>query len=137
MITYENGEREMFNVETAKSDIPSGVMTYNSWSGKTMSTIGGIIGVVGAVPFGYGAGYMLGWALGGGGKPQPPYDKAFNAAKWMAIIGGIVMIGGFAINLPGETKIKQAIDNYNSALTYRPTLHIGGTQNGIGIAYVF
>ena len=63
--------------------------------------------------------------------------KAFNAAKWMAIIGGIVMIGGFAINLPGETKIKQAIDNYNSALTYRPTLHIGGTQNGIGIAYVF
>ena len=153
MITYENGEREMYNVETTKSDIPSGVMTYNSWSGKisvggvtiengmldryftpedlemyksgkTMSTIGGI-------------GYMLGWALGGGGKPQPPYDKAFNAAKWMAIIGGIVMIGGFAINIPGETKIKQAIDNYNSALTYRPTLHIGGTQNGIGIAYVF
>ena len=34
MITYENGEREMYNVETAKSDIPSGVMTYNSWSGK-------------------------------------------------------------------------------------------------------
>ncbi len=166
MITYENGEREMFNVETAKSDIPSGVMTYNSWSGKisvggvtiengmldryftpedlemyksgkTMSTIGGIIGVVGAVPFGYGAGYMLGWALGGGGKPQPPYDKAFNAAKWMAIIGGLVMIGGLAINIPGENKMKTAIDNYNSALTYRPTLHIGGTQNGIGIAYVF
>ena len=168
MITYENGEREMYNVsqDSNKSNLPSGVMTYNPWSGKvsvggvtiendmldrffttddlaffksgkTMSTVGGIIGVAGACFFGYGAGYLLGWHIGGGGTPVPPYDRPYNAAKWMLIVGGVVTIAGFAINIPGENKMKTAINNYNSALTYRPMLHIGGTENGFGVAYVF
>ena len=43
MITYENGEREMYNTKqetTKESSLPQGVMTYNSWSGKI--SVGGV-----------------------------------------------------------------------------------------------
>lgn len=169
MITYENGEREMYNVESYanKSDMPSGIMTYNSWSGKVsvggitienemlgrfftpedlklynngkaLSTVGGIVSIVGAIPFGYGIGYIIGWNIGGGGTPPSgPYQSNYNAAKIMALVGGVLFAVGLGVNIPGESKIKRAVNNYNSALTYHPSLHLGATDNGIGLAYVF
>lgn len=163
MITYENGERDMFNNQ--KGGLPQGVMTYNSWSGKisvggetienelldrfftpedlrsfksgrTMATVGGIVSIVGAVPFGYGVGYVIGWRIGGG-PTQGENAVSYKNAKVMALIGGAVLAVGLAINIPGEIKVKKAVNNYNQSLSYRPELHIGGTENGIGLAYRF
>jgi hypothetical protein len=169
MITYQNGEREMYNGnnDNKESSLPYGMMTYNSWSGKisvdgvtienemlnrylttedlalfkvgkTMSTVGGIIGIVGAFPFGYGVGYLLGWAIGGGGTPATDtYANALNAAKIMAIVGGVTFGAGLAIGITGEGKVKKVVNSYNSRLSYTPTLHIGATPNGVGLAFVF
>ena len=168
MITYQNGEREMYNVDSNvnKSALPTGIMTYNSWSGKisvggvtienemldrylaaeelaafksgrAMATVGGIMSIVGAIPFGGGVGYLIGWNIGGGGVPSGSYARSYNAATTMAIVGGVLFAAGLAINIPGEAKVKKVVNNYNAALTYRPTLSIGATPNGVGLAFVF
>lgn len=170
MITYENGEREIYNVNTSdtadKGFLPQGVMTYNPWSGKvsvggetienemlsryftpddlhlyqtgkTLSTVGGIIGIVGAFPFGYGAGYLVGWKIGGGGTPVGEYVQPYKAAKVMTLVGGVVMTAGLIIGFTGESKRKTAINNYNSTLAFRPTWQFGATPSGVGLALVF
>lgn len=153
MITYENGEREMYNIEK-NSSLPQGVMTYNSWSGKvsvggvtvenemldrfftpedyqlfkkgkSVSTVGSVLACVGAVPFGYSIGYM-----GAAGETDET-----NLA--MLIGGGVVMIAGIIVGSTGERKMKKAMANYNSALTFQPEFHIGATNYGVGIALVF
>ncbi|MBR5255429.1 MAG: hypothetical protein IKV62_01465 [Bacteroidales bacterium] len=153
MITYENGEREMYNVEK-KSSLPQGVMTYNSWSGKvsvggvtvenemldrfftpedyqlfkrgrSVTTVGSIFAVAGALPFGYSLGYM-----GAAGETDET-----NMA--LLIGGGAVMVAGFIVGFTGESKMKKAIANYNSALTFQPEVHFGATNYGVGIALVF
>ena len=165
MITFENGDRDMFNSESKKSSMPQGLMTYNSWSGKisvggetiendlldryftpedmkmyktgkTMDIIGGIIGIAGAIPFGYGAGYVLGWNLGGGVK-EGEYAQSYNSAKKIMAVGGVALAVGLLISLPGEAKMKKAINNYNQSLSYRPEFSIGATENGFGLAYRF
>ena len=164
MITYENGEREVYN--TSKGSLPSGAMTYNSWSGKvsvggetidndllpryfaeddlarfktgrTLNTVGGIMSLAGAFPFGYGIGYILGWHLAGYGTPQGNYVRPYNSAKLMALIGGAFFVAGLGFSIPGESMIKTSINNYNSTLAYRPTLNIGATENGLGLVLVF
>ena len=157
MITYENGEREMYNTDTAvekKSSLPQGVMTYNSWSGKVsvggvtiedemldryfspddfqlfksgkkVSTVGSILAFAGALPFGYSIGYMA--AAG-------ETDET-NLA--LLIGGGAVMVTGIVVSSLGGKKMKKAMANYNSALTFQPEFHFGATTNGIGLAVVF
>ncbi|MBP5474614.1 MAG: hypothetical protein J6X92_07655 [Bacteroidales bacterium] len=152
MITYENGFREMYNVNNeTKSSLPQGVMTYNSWSGKVSvggitlenemleryftpenynlykkgkrtSTIGGIVGCIGACPFGWSVGTWL-----GGGE--------VNAGLFIG--GGTVMIGGLIVSAIGEKNMKKAINSYNSTLASKPVLNFGATPNGIGLALVF
>lgn len=153
MITYENGEREMYNIDK-KSSLPQGVMTYNSWSGKvsvggvtienemleryftpedyqlfkkgkSVSTVGSILAGVGAVPFGYSIGYM-----GAAGETDET-----NMA--MLIGGGAVMVAGIIVGSMGGRKMKKAMANYNSALTFQPEVHFGATNYGVGIALVF
>ena len=164
MITYENGDREVYN--TSRGSLPSGAMTYNSWSGKvsvggetidndllsryfteddlsrfnkgrTLSTVGGIVSIVGAIPFGYGVGYLLGWHIAGGGTPQGEFVRPYNTCKLMALIGGAFFAAGLGFSIPGESMIKTSINNYNSTLTYRPTLNIGATENGLGLVFCF
>lgn len=155
MITYENGEREMYNTAAEKkSSLPQGVMTYNSWSGKisvggvtieddmldryfspedfqlfkkgkSVSTVGSILAFAGALPFGYSIGYMA--AAG-------ETDET-NLA--LLIGGGAVMVTGIVVSSLGGKKMKKAMANYNSALTFQPEFRLGATANGIGLAIVF
>ena len=154
MITYENGEREMYDTTAEKkSSLPQGVMTYNSWSGKisvggvtiedemldryfspedvqlfksgkSVSTVGSILAYVGALPFGYSIGYMAAGET----------DET-NLA--LLIGGGTVMVTGIVVSSLGGKKVKKAMANYNSALTFQPEFHFGTTANGIGLAVVF
>lgn len=155
MITYENGEREMYNTAAEKkSSLPQGVMTYNSWSGKisvggvtieddmldryfspedfqlfkkgkSVSTVGSILAFAGALPFGYSIGYMA--AAG-------ETDET-NLA--LLIGGGAVMVTGIVVSSLGGKKMKKAMANYNSTLTFQPEFRLGATANGIGLAVVF
>ena len=157
MITYENGEREMYNnkKETEfKSAYPQGIMTYNSWSGKisvggetipsemeeryfspddyelfksgkSLNTIGGIFGIIGALPFGYSIGYM---ASGGDND---------DTNLWLLVGGGSVMAVGLMVSALGGSKMKKAIANYNASLAFQPVIHFGATPSGIGLAVVF
>ncbi|MBP5708534.1 MAG: hypothetical protein J6W61_02060 [Bacteroidales bacterium] len=152
VITYENGMQERFNSNNEASySSPQGVMTYNSWSGKvTMggttlsnemlakyfspeeynefqsgkatSTVGGVIGCIGAFVFGWNIGTLV-----AGGEP--------NTA--MLIGGGAVTAGGLIISAIGEKKMKKAVNSYNTSVVYRPDLRLGATPNGIGLALVF
>ena len=167
MITYQNGEREMYNVNAPeKGGLPQGVMTYNPWSGKvsvggetienellvryftpedlkmyqsgkTTELIGGIVAIASSFPFGYGAGYLIGWHIGGGGTPTGEFVQPYKAAKIMTIVGGVAMTTGLVIAIAGESKRKKAINNYNSSLAFQPTWQFGATPNGIGLAVVF
>lgn len=166
-IQFQNGEIEFYNEEEdAYSVLPTGVMTYNSWSGKisvggetienemldrfftpedlalfrrgkTLDIVGLIVGCIGAVPCGYGGGYLLGWHIGGGGTPTGEFLEPYNNARAMLIVGSIGVAVGLALMIPGSRDIKQAVANYNSSLTFSPTLHFGATQNGVGLALVF
>ncbi len=142
------------NKTTSDYTLPYGVMTYNPWSGnisvagqtiprelenryfdavdfesfksgRRMSNIGGIIGIIGACPFGYGIGYMIG----------------MGEIDWtgigLSVGGGLVMAAGLVIHGLGNKKLKVPIAKYNSSLAFNPELNFGSTANGIGIALVF
>ena len=152
MITYENGEREMYNTKKGpESALPQGVMTYNSWSGKisvggvtmedellsryfssedydlyksgkSLSTAGTIIGCIGAFPFG--------WCIGELIVGVKPNTYVFTSS-------GIVLVGGLIMELIGDSKRRTAMNNYNSSLAFQPQIHFGATDNGVGLAIVF
>ena len=143
MITYENGEREMYNTE--KSSLPQGKISIGGVTiedemlnryftpedfqlfkrGKSISTVGTILSVVGALPFGYSIGYMV--AAG--------ETDEINLA--LLIGGGVVMGAGILVGSLGGKKMKKAMANYNSTLTFQPEFYLGATANGIGLAVVF
>jgi hypothetical protein len=133
------------------SSIPQGVMTYNPWSGKisvggvtienemlnnylsqediksykgsrTCMLVGGIVGIVGAVPFGWSIGTAI-----AGAKPN----------LGMLIGGGVAFVGGIVVSLVGEGKVKSIVNNYNSKLAFQPQFQFGATDNGVGLALVF
>ena len=153
-IVYENGEIEEYNVSSEpekKASLPQGMMTYNGWSGKvsvggvtmeddlldkyfaesdlevfnngrTMMTVGGIVGVIGAIPFGW----CVGAALAGG-----------DVNSGVFITSTIAFLGGMIVSLCGESKVKEAVYNYNSVLAFQPKVHFGATHSGIGLALSF
>jgi hypothetical protein len=150
MITYENGERELYNVDK-NSLLPQGMMTYNSWSGKVsiggvtmeremlgryfspedyklfnkgkrLSTIGCIIGIIGSIPVGWEVGEMI-----VGESPNP----------WVLVGGGTAFLGGLLLNGAGNGKIRMSVSNYNSTLGFQTAVQFGFTPNGIGFALVF
>ena len=133
------------------SSIPQGVMTYNPWSGKisvggvtienemlnnylsqediksykgsrTCMLVGGIVGIVGAVPFGWSIGTAI-----AGVKPN----------LGMLIGGGVAFVGGIVVSLVGEGKVKSIVKNYNSKFSFQPQFQFGATDNGVGLALVF
>lgn len=154
MITFENGEREMYNDGNNVSNLsslPQGVMTYNSWSrkisvggvtiengmldryfsnedfsryksAKTMGLVGGIVAIIGAVPFGWSIGTLI-----AGQKPN----------MGMLLGGGVAFFGGITISTIGEGRIRNIVNNYNSRLTFQPEVRIATTNYGIGLAVVF
>ena len=152
MITYQNGEREMYNTKEKRAPtIPHGIMTYNSWSGKisisgetiphemeemyfypedhksfkigrSLSTVGCVLSFLGALPLGYNLGDL---AAGG------------DADLSMLVGGGTTMLLGLALAAAGGNRIKTAVANYNASLTFQPEFHVGSTPNGIGLALVF
>lgn len=154
MITYENGEREMFNVKNRdkeKISLPQGVMTYNSWSGKVSVdgvTIekemlnryfsqedyksflnGKTLTTVGGI-FAIAGAFPFGWSVGtaiGGGKPN----------LGLLIGGGVAFVGGLIVSFAGEAKVKSIVNKYNSSLAFQPQFHFGATNNGIGLALAF
>lgn len=161
MITHENGEREMYNVQnktTSTPSLPQGIMTYNDWSGKI--SVGGVTiekemldlylspqdlelykngktaNTVGIIIGCIGA-IPLGWSLGyylGGGVGEDQKQKS------LLIGGGIAVVGGLVLNAIGYNEIKTAISHYNhSTLAFQPELRIvtSGTDIGLGIAFVF
>jgi len=136
MITYENGEREMYNTTQNSSQLPQGIITYNSWSGKfsiggetvddsllelylspddykkfktgrIILNTGGIIGVIGAFPFG--------WFLA-----EQLYGENPNTTA--LVTSSIVTVGGLVTGLIGENICKKAAFSYNSTLAVRPTV---------------
>ena len=133
------------------SSIPQGVMTYNPWSGKisvggvtienellnnylsqediktykgsrTCMLVGGIVGIVGAVPFGWSIGTAI-----AGAKPN----------LGMLIGGGVAFVGGIVVSLVGEGKVKSIVNKYNSTFSFQPQFQFGATDNGVGLALVF
>lgn len=102
-------------------------------SGKIMNDVGGIVATVGAIPFGYGLGYVLGWRAGGGPTDHPSYQTA-KTCLW---VGLGVMVAGLAVGIPGSVKMNRAVKHYNTSLTYQPELRWGNTENGFGLAFAF
>lgn len=160
MITYENGEREMYNTanEAQKvQSLPQGVMTYNQWSGKI--SVGGVTienemldmyftpddlklynrgktnSILGTVVGCIGA-FPFGWCLGNYASGSEYTDN-----NQSVLIGsGIAMITGIIIGSIGEKQRKTAVSNYNhSSLAFQPELHLvtTGSDIGIGVALVF
>ena len=152
MITYENGEREMYispNTPTNNSTLPQGVMTYYNGkvsvggvtienemlkryftaedyslfkNGKSLMLGGGIVSIIGSVVLGYSSGWMI-----TGGKPL-----------WGLLIGGgVASIGGLIVCAIGEDNVREAVNNYNFSLAFQPEIRIGTTTNGIGLVVVF
>ena len=155
MITYENGEREIYtsnNTTNKKSSLPQGVMTYNSWSGKV--SIGGVTvenetlelylspedystfkngktaSIIGGVVGVIGA-FPLGWSLG-------EWTAGVEPNKTMLIGGGIAMVGGLLVSAIGESNMKKAIHHYNSSLAFVPTINYSPTADdlALGLALV-
>ena len=153
MITFENGEREMYNVGnySSQASLPQGIMTYNSWSGKisvggvtiendmldrylspedlskfkgakTMGLVGGIVGIIGAVPFGWSIGMLI-----TGRKPN----------MGMLLGGTVAFFGGISVNAIGGGRIRSVVNNYNSRFALKPEVRIGATDYGVGLAVVF
>lgn len=159
MITYANGEREMYNVKNEvkkEPSLPQGIMTFNDWSGKI--SVGGVTlenemldmyfspadfdlykqgksnRTFGLIVSCIGA-VPVGWSLGyymAGGEGQDQKQKK------LLIGGGIALIGGLIIDGIGYNQIKRAISNYNhSTLAFQPELRLITNDIGIGLSLVF
>ena len=154
MITYANGEREVFNVsgntkqEAAQSKKR---MTYNSWSGRVSM---GDVYVTNDLAIKYlspqdydlykrGKSLSIsGTILGCAGAVPLGIGLGFMSAGEPANVGllaggGAAVVLGVVIACIGEANIKTAINNYNSTLAFQPEIHVGSTANGLGLALVF
>ena len=145
MITYENGEREVYaskSEKNKKSGLPQGIMTYNSWSGKV--SIGGVtvddktldlylspddcqsfkqgrsLYTSGTVIGCIGA-IPFGWCLG-------TMLAGAEVNTGLLLGSSVVMVGGLIMSYTGENKMKEAINKYNSSLALMPIINWSPTN---------
>lgn len=154
MITYANGEREVYNVAgntKQEADQSKIRMTYNSWSGRV--SMGDVyvtddLAIKYLSPQDYdlykrGKSLSIGGTIVGCAGAVPlGIGLGFMAAGEPANIGllaggGAAVVVGVVIACIGEANIKTAINNYNSTLAFQPEIHVGSTANGLGLALVF
>jgi len=140
MITYENGEREVYaskNEKDKKSGLPQGIMTYNSWSGKV--SIGGVTvsdetlelylssddcklfkdgrsQYISGTVIGCIGAIPFGWCLG-------TMLAGAEVNTGVLLGSSIVMVGGLIISYTGENKMKEAVNKYNSSLALMPIIN--------------
>ena len=149
MITYENGEREIYNKieESIQASVlkPQGIMAYNGWSGQI--SIGGIV-VEKA---------MLKQCF------TPSDYQMFKRGRTAVIVGGVlacvsavplglgigflepiivipsgaVFVTGIITSLVGESRMKKAIRNYNANLACQPEIRFNAIGNGVGLTIAF
>ncbi len=158
MVTYENGERDVFNTDSPQSSsVPEGIMTLDRWSGRlsingmnidkkstylyftpesealyksgdSISTVGDVLMSVGA---GGAIGYLIG-SLAAGGNIQ-------SGAAVYGVCAGLVAIG-LPLHIVGVNKINKAIADYNSKHGFArntPEFSVGVQNYGVGLALKF
>ena len=146
--------------ETQSSGWPTGMMTYNSWSGKI--SVGGVTmekyqlphyfteeemkmfqtsqGLyVGALVLAVGTGVSLGVGIASlasaGGEDGDSFKKTGTA---LLIAGGVGLAATFTLDIIAGNMRKKAINGYNSrALSYQPGMKLKVSPVGIGLAYNF
>ena len=141
---------------------PTGMMTYNSWSGKV--SVGGITmeknmlphyfteeemrlfntsqglylgAIILAIPTGVSLGLGLGMLLPSwiSGDVNAPIRKAGTT---LLIAGGVALAATLALDITAGNLRNKAIGGYNSrVLGYQPSLQLQVSPVGIGLAYTF
>ena len=155
MITYQNGEQDVFKTDGQNFSIPEGIMTLDRRTGKVsingmnidkqstylyftpeaneMYQSGNTISNVGDILIGTGIGFAAGYFLGSvlSGKDQ-------NGGVY-AVCAGLVAIG-LPLHISGLHKIENAIADYNAKhgyAHYKPEFSFGAQQHGLGLALNF
>ena len=155
MITYENGERDVFEAQSQKSGL-EGPLTLDRWTGKlaingvtidknsthlylspevnalykkgdSLSSVGDILIAAG---LGGATGYLVGSLISGNSQ---------NGAIVYGICAGLAVIG-LPMHIIGLNQINQAIAEHNAQHGYAhnaPTVTVGATPSGIGLALNF
>ena len=157
MITYENGERDVFaNQASGSKSIPEGIMTLDHWTGRlsingisidknstylyftpdseALYKKGDTISTIGDILLGGGIGGALGYLSGS-------LISSGNAGH-IAVYGvcALFVAAGIPLHIVGVKKINAAIDDYNSMHGFTqqsPELSFGAQQYGIGLALRF
>lgn len=157
MITYENGERDIFNTQSqSKTSVPEGIMTLDHWTGKlsingmnidknstylyftpeaeAMYKSGDSISTVGDILIGAGVGGAAGYLVA---------SLITGNTKGGGVVYGIcacMVVAGIPLHFVGVNRINKAIADYNSKhgfAHFTPELSIGAQQHGVGIALNF
>jgi len=121
----QNGKK--LNANALLQALSSNKNAYNlASSGKGQYNLGNVLGAIG----GFGIGWPIGSALGGG---EP---------NWLMAGGGLVLaIAGITVNNKGAQKFSQAIDMYNSELGFNSykskKYYVSPSKTGIGLAFNF
>lgn len=155
MIIYENGKKEI--IGQMQNTIPDGVMTLDRRSGKlaingmaidkksthlylspeaesqykTGDTISSIGDAMISSGIGFAGGYLIGTLIGKGDikRGLPVYG----------VCAGIAILG-IPLHFMGVSKIKKAINDYNTSHGFAqtsPELSFGVQNYGIGLAFMF
>lgn len=157
MITYENGERDIFNTESkSNTSIPEGIMTLDRWTGRlsingmnidkksthlylspeadAMYKSGDSLSSVGDVLMAAGAGGAAGYFAA-----SLATGNTEGGGAIYGICAGLIVIG-LPLHIVGVNKINNAIADYNSKHGFAhstPEVSIGAQQYGMGIALKF
>lgn len=154
MITYENGERDVFSESNNK--LPEGIMTLDAWTGRlsingmnidkkstfryfspeteALYKSGDALSTVGEILIGAGCGAALGYLISSYAMTR----TAGNGVMY-AVCGGVVA-AGIPMLVVGLNKINTAIADYNTKHGYAscpPEVNFGLQNNGIGLALRF
>lgn len=154
MITYENGERDVF--AESNNNLPEGVMTLDAWTGRlsingmnidrksthlyfspeteALFKSGDALSTVGEILIGTGCGAALGYLI----SSYATSRTAGNGIMY-TVCGGLVA-AGVPMLVVGLNKINAAMADYNSKHGFascQPELNFGLQNNGIGLALRF
>ena len=157
MVTYENGERDVFHTDSSQSNEPSGIMTLNQWTGRlsvngmnidkkstylyftpeseALYKSGDSLATVGDVLMGLGAGGAVGHLIG----TLAAGRNIKSGAAVYGVYAGLVAIG-LPFHIVGVNKINKAIADYNSKHGFAhnsPEFSVGLQNYGVGLALEF